>query len=362
MADPQDKDAHGQSEYPTQRRLEKAREQGNVPQSKELYHVALLGASLLFFYWQGRTVCYGLFCALKGWIVHAGTHPADGYALRQALSHLFHTVWMYFLGYALGLVAVIALVVFFQSRWRINPKFLHISWEKVSPLKGIKRLFSQNNVVDFLKNLLKISVLFLIIFLSNRALMQKVGGLSGICVRGILDEIMKMVEHFVFLALGVLLLLALSDYGYQWFRWIRQLFMSKKDIQDEQKEAEKSTLVASKQRQVRKEMLAMRNARVAVPDATVVVMNPTHYAVALKWVPHQMMAPEVIAKGADQVALYIRNLAEKHSIPVVENQSLARSLFKDTAIGQAINPRHYKAVAEVIHYVMTLKENLRKKG
>ena len=111
-----------------------------------------------------------------------------------------------------------------------------------------------------------------------------------------------------------------------------------------------------KQRRVRKEISDMRKAAKAVPESTVVVMNPTHYAVAIAWVPHQMMAPEVVAKGADNVALYIKRIATEHNIPVVDNKTLARSLFDTTPVGEAIQPQHYKAVAEIIHYVMKLKE------
>jgi flagellar biosynthetic protein FlhB len=355
MAEEQDKSSN--SEQPTGRRLEKARSERGVPQSRELYHGLVWSALLLFIYWRGDRTFLEVFVHLKAWLNSIGTRPADGYALLDGAQHLLGRVLVLFL-FLFGLLwCGILLVMSAQTHLRMYPLKMH--WEKISPQKGLKRLFSKENVVEFLKSIVKILCVFALIFLSTRSIMDQSGALSGICVRGILWEIQELINRFLLIAVAVIILVSLSDYGFQWYTWFRNLFMSKKDIQDEHKETEKSAGVVSKQKRLRKEMSDMRAAAKAIPEATVVVMNPTHYAVAIAWLPHKMMAPEVVAKGSDRVALYIKKIATEHNVPVVNNKTLARSLFKTTNVGEAIPPQHYKAVATIIHYVMGLKETSR---
>ena len=297
------------------------------------------------------------FIHLKSWLSCVGTHPADGYALLDGTQHLFGKILVLFLVLFGLLWGGLFLVMGAQTHLKMHPLKMH--WEKISPQKGLKRLFSKENVVEFLKNIMKIVCVFALVFVSTRSIVEKSGALSGICVQGILWEIQELINRFLAIAVVVIILVSFSDYGYQWYTWFRNLFMSKKDIQDEQKETEKNVGVTSKQKRLRKEMSEKATAAKTVPDATVVVMNPTHYAVAISWLPHKMMAPEVVAKGSDGVALYIKKIATENSVPVVNNKTLAQSLFKTTAVGEAIPPQHYKAVATIIHYVMQLKETSR---
>jgi flagellar biosynthetic protein FlhB len=145
--------------------------------------------------------------------------------------------------------------------------------------------------------------------------------------------------------------LSLADYGYAWFQFFKKLMMSPQDIRKELKETEKGPEVRQRQRRFQMDIRQMRQAQEKVPGSTVLITNPTHYAVALLWQPHRMNAPEVVCKGQDRVALYMKTLAREASVPIVEERALAQTLFKTLKVGDAIHPRHYKAVAKVIRYI-----------
>lgn len=354
-----DDGAAQKTEQPTPRRLDKAQKEGQIPQSKELYHALVLGGALLFFWWQSGAQAYTLFLSLKGWFADIGRRPVDGYALLYGASFLGKRVLGFILFFALFLVSGIALGSAVQTRFRFSTKVLKISWERVSFLKGVERLFSAKQFVEFLKSLFKMTLVLGIGCGLLWTLGERWGALCGISLKSLLHEIVDIVRRYLGLVVAAIVGLTILDYGYQWWLWFKNLLMSRQDIMDEQKETDRSPQVVARQRRTRQELSQMRAAQKTMPDATVLVMNPTHYAVALQWVPHRMMAPEVITKGSDRVALYMRDLAKEQGVPVVDNEKVARSLYSTTKVGEAISPEHYKIVSEIIHYVLTLKHSKR---
>jgi flagellar biosynthetic protein FlhB len=339
------------NEEPTARKREKAKEKGNVAQSKEVYHVLLFSSLLLFLWWGGSRTFWSLFKRLHIWEEKISLLPSGGGALLQQLSCLARDVFFAIFPFFLTLAAFILGGLWLQTKWRLKHPLMQIKLEHASPLSGMKRLFSLKNLIEFFKNTLKLAVVLGLTILMAVHYFPALPPLSGSALSAIwceLKRLMYIVLAYATVGVGVI---AVLDYGYQWFALFKKLFMSRFEIKEEYKELEKDPHVKRKQRQMQREVALMRRAAERMPEATVLIMNPTHYAVALQWVEHKMTAPEVIAKGADRVALYMKDLAQKNFIPVVEQPPLAKMLYKTLQVGQEILPEHYKAVAEVIRYI-----------
>ena len=209
-------------------------------------------------------------------------------------------------------------------------------------------------VVESLKGIIKISVISFVAILVVSPYLEKVNLLPTMETIAILKFIHKMVVLLLFTVVIAVLVIAIADYIYQKYSHLKKLRMTKQEVKEEYKQMEGDPLVKSRIRQVRMERARHRMME-NVPKADVVIVNPTHYAVALEYKMHEMDAPKVTAKGVDNVALRIKALAEENDVPIVENPPLARALFASTELDQTIPEEHFKAVAEVIGYVMQLK-------
>ena len=209
-------------------------------------------------------------------------------------------------------------------------------------------------VVESLKGIIKITVITFISILVIRPYLEKINLMPTMDTMAILSFIHKVVVLLIFTVLIAVLIIALADYAWQKYSHLKKLRMTKQEVKDEYKQMEGDPLVKSRIRQVRMER-ARHRMMDNVPKADVVIVNPTHYAVALEYKMETMDAPVVVAKGLDHLALRIRELAEENDIPIVENPPLARALFASVELDQAIPQEHFKAVAEVIGYVMQLK-------
>lgn len=206
-----------------------------------------------------------------------------------------------------------------------------------------------------MKGIVKIIVVSYVAYLVIRPDLAKFELLPTMETSGILSFIHDIVVLLLFSVAIAVLVIAIADYAYQKYSHLKKLRMTKQEVKDEYKQVEGDPLVKSRIRQVRMER-ARRRMMDNVPKADVVIVNPTHYAVALEYKMDTMEAPVVLAKGIDNIALRIKAIAEEHEIPVVENPPLARALFASAELDQTIPPEHYKAVAEVIGYVMQLKK------
>ena len=294
----------------------------------------------------------GLFRTCFGYIEETAP-PAMPGILRPLLMKCIMTV-IVVAGPFLGVTAVLAVsATFAQTKLLVSAESLKPKFNRISPLQGFKRLFSLRSVVEALKGLLKITILLYLIYNYfqtvvlgfSRFLDMEISQACGILFDDILTLILQVVIAFTALA-G-------ADYLYQWWDYERQLKMSKQEVKEEYKQTEGDPQVKGKIKQIQRQRAQQRMMQ-QVPGADVVIRNPTHVAVALRYKPDKDDAPVVVAKGLDELALRIVSVAEENGVAIVENVPLARSLYADAELDRMIPMEFYGPVAEVLVYVLKL--------
>jgi flagellar biosynthetic protein FlhB len=246
-----------------------------------------------------------------------------------------------------------------QTGLLFAPEKIAFELEHISPMKGFQRIFSVRAVVEFVKGILKIAVIGAVAAYLLHPELARLPLLPSLGAAALGGEIEGLSLRLVGGVTAVLTAIAIADYVYQRMSFMRSMRMSKQEQRDEYKETEGDPFIKGKLRQIRTQR-ARKRMMAAVPKASVVVTNPTHFAVALQYEMASAGAPRVVAKGADLIAARIRELARQHGVPVVENPPVARALYATVEIDQEIPPEHYKAVAEIISYVLRLKGKLAK--
>ncbi|QQZ07934.1 flagellar biosynthesis protein FlhB [Heyndrickxia vini] len=257
------------------------------------------------------------------------------------------------------LVAFIAAIVsnFAQIGLLFSPESITPKLEKLDPIKGFKRIFSMRAIVELLKSILKILFVGVVTFIVLWTRIDEVLGLSYKSVGDAVKIIINLALQMGLAASIALLFLAVFDFLYQKFDFEKNIRMSKQDIKDEYKNSEGDPLIKSKIKQRQREM-AMRRMMQEVPKADVIITNPTHFAICLKYDEDKQDAPYVIAKGVDFVAEKIKKIGKEHEIIMVENRPLARALYDQTEIGDAIPEEFFKVVAEILAYVYRIKNKI----
>lgn len=350
-------DTDDKTEDPTERKLGNARQEGQVAQSQEVKLWASLVGTLVVVWMVAPSTALAVKRLLMPFIDHPHAIAMDGGALRGMLIDLGIGVAIA-LALPLGLMLGLGLIAaYFQHGFLFVPKRLMPDFAKISPLAGIKRLFSLHQLVEFIKTLAKTLMVGGVVFLMLSLRFGEYGNLSALDMVGLLDYLHDRMVAMIATIVVLVAVLAGADWLYQRWEFTKKMRMSKQEVKDEHKQTEGDPMVKSRLRSLRMQR-ARQRMMAAVPKADVVVTNPTHYAVALKYDMEAMNAPVLVAKGADLVAKRIRDLAEEHEIPIVENPPLARALFAAVELDQEVPPEHYKAVAEVIGYVMRLKGKL----
>jgi len=349
MADDEQDDS-SKTEDPSAKKLEQARQKGQVPQSKELNSwIMLLAATLII-----GTASESLFSDFTGFLKsfleqpHLMTSGTGGIAAVLGDTTLK----------VIGLVAVPLIVLFFaafvgpfmQVGFMIAPEVLKFDFSKVSVIKGFGRLFSMKSFVEFIKGMLKISVIGYVSYVLINPYWPAIEHTMGQSVGTMMENMYAMTMRLMIGILVVLLIISIADVLYQRWDFSKSMRMTKQEVKDEYKQTEGDPHVKGKLKQLRFEKARQRMMQ-AVPRADVVITNPTHFAIALEYKPDQMDAPTVIAKGVDEVALRIREVAKENNVEIVENPPLARSLYADVELDQAIPAELFKAVAEIISYV-----------
>ena len=349
-----DEDQGQKTEEPSQRKLQEARRKGQVVTSQEVKHAAaLLGGTLLIALFipmmgQGVVTEMGAFLASLHQIdtdsralIHLMTSGLANLALLVLLPMMVFLV--------LGVAASMA-----QHGWLVSTESITPKLEKLSLIKGFKRIFSLRSIVELLKGLLKIGLVGVVGWLVVGPELEGIETLTGLSVPAMLDRVWDLSLQLIIAVLALMSVVAGLDYLYQRWEFMKQQRMSKQELKDEYKQTEGDPMVKSRLRSIRMER-ARRRMMAAVPAADVVITNPTHFAVALQYEPETMAAPKVTAKGADNVAMRIREIAQEHGIPIVENPPLARVLHSAVDVDDEVPPEQYKAVAEVISYVFGLQ-------
>ena len=350
----EDDDESSKTEEPSERKISKAKEEGDIVISQEAKSfIMLLG--MIFVVWLVLPLMFRLFYQLTIKFVETPeTIPTDPkhiqLLLLQTTLGLFKILGIPFAIFMiLGIFASIA-----QTGFIYAPKKLEPNWNKLNIFAALPNFINMKKIIESLKGILKISVIAYIAILVVRPYLDKVNLLPSMETLDILDFIHHVVVLLIFTVTIAVLVIAIADYAYQRYSHLKKLRMTKQEVKDEYKQTEGDPLVKSRIRQIRMERARHRMME-NVPKSDVVIVNPTHYAVALQYKMETMDAPVVVAKGLDNLALRIKALAEENDVPIVENPPLARALFASVEIDQAIPPEHFKAVAEVIGYVMQLK-------
>jgi flagellar biosynthetic protein FlhB len=349
----EERDDSQRTEEPTQRRLDEARERGDVVKSTEVTAFAVLAGGTLAIAMFGRTASAAFASTFRGYLENADQLSTD----PAAIMLLFRT-----LGLTLGslIAPMIAVIVAFalaghllQSRPVIAFDRIKPDFSKLSPANGFKRLFGLDGLTNLLKGAIKLALVGAVVWTTLWPMRGQLESLLEQTPGAIASDMATIIIRILFSALSILAVLAGIDYFLQRFRFLQRNRMSKQEVKEEFKRTEGDPTVKAKIRQVRKER-ARRRMMAEVPKATVVVTNPTHFAVALRYESGKMAAPICVAKGMDALALRIREVAEDHEVPIVENPPLARALYASVEIDEAVPQEHYKAVAQVIGYVMRL--------
>lgn len=252
-------------------------------------------------------------------------------------------------------VAIVAmLVVFIQTKWNVKEKKIHFRFELLNPIRGIKRVFSINGVMNTLKAIVKLCIILPIAYLALKAFAPEMIKLIHLTVDDVLKYTGMSMATLFWRIMYVLMALAIFDYFWGHYQWLKQAKMTKDEVKDEHKAVEGDEETKRRIKQKGWQRIVQRIQK-SVPTADVVVTNPTHYAVALKYDRGNMRAPQVVAKGKDYMALRIREIAQASGVPVVERKPLARALYASCEVGAEIPYDLYRAVAEVLAYVYRLR-------
>lgn len=342
------------TEKPTPKKREETREKGQVAKSRELPSVTVLLSGLISL---GIFGSYSV-SQIQDLMKRIFSNPSLGHATAPDFMQFAQDIILAFIMIVAPLLAVVVIaavlsnivqVGFLLSGELIKPKL-----SKLDPLKGLARLFSMQSVMELIKSLLKLVIVGVTAYFSIRAEMENVSVLGDMELASIAYFI--LVTFFkIFLKCSLAMVgLVLIDYAFQRWDFEKRIRMTKQEIKEEFKRTEGDPLIKSRIRSIQMEMARKRMMQ-AVPQADVIITNPTHFAVALKYDSVRMNAPKVVAKGAGNIAGRIKELAVKYDVPIVENKPLARSLYQLVDIGREIPATLYQAVAEVLAYIYKLK-------
>ena len=344
------------TEVPTEKKRRESREEGQVAFSKELSSAALLAGIVLTL---------------------VATSPIILDAMRQLMSQIFRDlaqrkelsidIIFTLSGEILSIIlpafapfaAVIIFVGIFASVLQVGVlitfKAIAPKFNKISPLTGLKRLFSSQSLADFLKSMAKLIIVGFVGYLTYIEKITELNGLSVSTPESILIYNFTVVAEVAGKIVLALVAIAIFDYFYQRWHHEQQLMMTKQEVKDETKQTEGDPQLKARIRQIQREM---SNARMMqeVPKADAVIVNPTHFSVAILYDRDVMSAPEVIAKGADHLALRMRTVARENNVPILERPELARDLYANVEIGDDIPERFYKAIAEILAFVYRLRK------
>ncbi|MBF0507822.1 MAG: flagellar biosynthesis protein FlhB [Deltaproteobacteria bacterium] len=343
------------TEQPSGKRRSEAREKGQVPQTPELASVAVLFVALGVFYYTGPGMVRRMMANMQGMLERCATlgplniSDTNYLGIEMLKDMALMLLPLFSAGVVVALLANIVQVGWLVSWDSIKPKFSNIN-----PMSGISQIFSVQGLVELIKNILKLVIIGVVAY---RAVKNELPILMQLMDIGIWDMLayMSLVCFRILLWCAVMLLiLALFDWGYKKWTNEQQLKMTKQEVKDEAKQMEGDPMVKARIRRIQREM-ARKRMMEAVPKADVVITNPTHFAVALKYEENKMNAPTVTAKGADEVARRIRELAKENNVPTLENPPLARALYKQVDIGREVPADLFQAVAEILAYVYRLR-------
>lgn len=344
------------TEKATPKRRREAREKGQVLQSKEINSAIIIIVSFLCLKIFGGFMFNNLLSFSNNFYKDYLSN-LDIFNIKDINIMMMRIISI--VAIVVGPLTAIVLILgiassYLQVGFLFTTKTLEIKLSRLNPIEGIKRIISKRALVELIKSILKIIIIGYLIYFYAIKETYNIFKLIDLNVESIVKYIGNMVVNIGLRSGIALLVLAVFDYGYQWWEHEKNLKMSKQEIKEEYKQTEGNPQIKSKIKEKQRQM-AMRRMMQDVPKADVIITNPTHFAIALKYDKEMYDAPYVVAKGADLIAKNIKDIAKKHGVPTVENRHLAQTLYNTVEIGQVIPEELFQAVAEVLAYVYSLR-------
>ncbi|MEB3286399.1 MAG: flagellar biosynthesis protein FlhB [Vampirovibrionales bacterium] len=343
------------TEKPTPRKVQKAREQGQVAKSTDFNAALVLGsvsAVILmmgsYLYGNFYSMLVGTFADLDQYAKAPMTVNSLSYIIYGTINSIF---WM-----LLPVLAVVTVVAIFSNLIQVKPLFspqaVQPKFEKLNPINGFKRLFSKRSVVEVLKGSAKIAVIAWLAYSIINNHFQALLASQSMDIQVVWFHVLGIIGEIAAWSCVAFFIIGVIDWRYQAWQLEEQLKMTKQEVKDERKSQEGDPMVKGRMRQMGMQFIKKRQLA-AVATADVVITNPTHFAIAIKYDPDVAPAPMVVAKGVDHFALKIREAAKENKVPMVENKPLARSLYKAVDVDQMITPELFVAVAEVMAFIFS---------
>lgn len=348
------------TEEPTAKKLDDARKEGQVAKSKEIANAfGILALFLILKIYVGSMgesfieLFQGIYAQIPDVI-----QMYDGMVPVAAILVLLRSMMIRML-LIMAPVLLVAIVVAFvcdvvQVKWKVTTKPLQPKFSKMNPIKGFGRIFSTNSLIELLKSVAKIGIIAYVVYSYLEGRLEDIYLLYDITLNSAIGLVGEIVIDLGIRIAAVYMVLAFLDFAYQKWKFKQDMMMTKQEVKDEYKNQEGDPQVKGKQKQRMREA-SMRRMMQQLPEADVVITNPTHYAVAVKYDPDKYDAPYVLAKGQDYLAQRIKEIAKENDVEIVENKPLARMLYANVEIGGLVPPELYQAVAEVLAFVYHLK-------
>jgi flagellar biosynthetic protein FlhB len=351
-----DNDGGEKTEAPTGKKRSEARQEGNVPKSQEINSVLILLAAVVFLKKYIPTIKDNILTLISSQVALITPEIANG------STQTFITIFTNALITAFKTAIPVALVVAFfgvlsnilQTGFMFTTKPLMPKLSKINPISGFKKFFAIRSLVDTLKNIMKLAIIGIVAYITIKGDFDQALGAGNESTYSIMVFLLLLAYKVVMRIIMVLIFLAILDMVYQRYDNTQKLKMTKQEVKDERKSQDGNPEVKSRIRQLQREM-ASRRMMEEVPEATVVVTNPTHLSIAIKYDQNEMEAPIVVAKGVDNMAMKIREIATENRIPLYEDIPLARGMYDLVEPGDEVPMEFFNAVAEVLAYVYKLK-------
>ncbi len=355
----ENEDGQEKTEPATERKRQRAREEGNVPKSNELNTALMLLAGVISFYFFAEHFYGNIAEAIVYYLDHCGSRDISEESIHSFLMEFGLRVIQILLPFYIIFVIVAILINIAQVGLMFTGKQMAPDLKKLNPISGLAKFVSIRSQVELVKSIGKIFIIAPVMILTVYY------SLPGMMVL-VTEEVKDILIHIGFEALDIairaliiMLILAILDYVYQRWQFERDLKMTQQEVKQERKDVQGDPQIKGRIRSLQMEMARQRMME-EVPEAEVVVTNPTEYAIALKYESGDMPAPQVVAKGKHLLAQKIKEIAKENNIPVVENRALAQSLYKLVQVGDFIPPELYQAVAEVLAYVYRMSDRAAK--
>lgn len=352
-----DTDNDQKTEEPTGKRISDAQQEGQLAISRELATWVMFVSGMIVLAWLGPMLGQKMTGAMRVFLESPHLLSLEGGGLQGVLLGMVSSVAfeaIIVLGLFLG-AAILGTMI--QTGFYVNTSLIKFDVSKLLSMKGIKGIFSANALMEFAKGFAKMVVMGYVAYLILKPVSRQLPTLVDVPMLQGLAFLHEEVIDVLAILMIIITFIAVGDTLYVRFNYFKGLRMTKQEVRDEHKQMEGDPLVKGRLRRLRMEK-ARQRMMANVPNADVVITNPTHYAIALQYDNTKMAAPVVVAKGMNKIATRIREMAEEHDVPLVSNPPLARALYDTVDIDEPITPEHYRAVAEVISYVYKIKKKV----